>query len=265
MISRDWYRYAEHDPILLLKKPEKTFLIYCRDSTGSRKYRTKFLNNIVELENHCQIGSFNSHNVNSDASAIYNAEDFVKTMISVVLETVFDERIHLTEKTLRPIACGHPFILAAGPGSLKYLQSHGFKTFEPWIDESYDSVTDNIKRLNMIVSECTRIANLDKSSKISMIQEMQSTVEHNKQLFFSKTFYNSIVDELKYNVQSAYNKTNNLLNVDIMWETRKIKKQKSINLLRTEEQLAFRPYVLTLIRHLKKGGTLENYVPPDLD
>jgi hypothetical protein len=48
-----------------------------------------------------------------------------------VAETVFDTRIHLTEKTLRPIACGHPFILAAGPGSLKYLQTYGFRTFSP--------------------------------------------------------------------------------------------------------------------------------------
>jgi hypothetical protein len=48
----------------------------------------------------------------------------------------------LTEKALRPIACGQPFILAATPGSLQYLRSYGFKTFSGYIDETYDTIQE---------------------------------------------------------------------------------------------------------------------------
>jgi hypothetical protein len=97
------------------------------------------------------IDQFLDNKFSSAASADYDPNDFINSEISVILETVFDDRrIHLTEKTLKPIACGHPFILAAGPGALEYIRSYGFKTFAPYIDESYDQETDSLKRLEKI-------------------------------------------------------------------------------------------------------------------
>jgi hypothetical protein len=86
------------------------------DNVHYSKY--EFLNPQFKLSNPETISQIKNNNFSSTASADYDYQDFINTQVSVVLETVFDEsRIHLTEKTLRPIACGHPFLLAAGPNS----------------------------------------------------------------------------------------------------------------------------------------------------
>ena len=58
LISRDWYRFAEHDASLVpTSNPKKLFLVYCRDVTGSRAYRQTFLHNLEtqSLFHDCQI------------------------------------------------------------------------------------------------------------------------------------------------------------------------------------------------------------------
>jgi hypothetical protein len=239
IIARDWYRFAEHD-LRLQQNPtsQQTFLIYCRAWTGTREYRLKFLDLLVDenLLHQCQtsimkqdqefeIASYvcsdsklqpnnikslieMSDNITlSHASADYCTEDFVLTDISIVLETVAaDTKIHLTEKTLRPIACGHPFMLVAGPGSLEYLRSYGFKTFSPWIDESYDQEQNIVKRMQLIVKEMSRISNLPVFQKNYTIKQLKKIAKHNKNHFFSNSFFNQIQTELVENLNQAISK-----------------------------------------------------------
>lgn len=227
VISRDWYRYAEYDPSLRPSTDQTTFLVYCRDVTGSRTYRKTFLDSINrELSSYCQIGSVNADNVSSDSSASYDSLDFNLTAISVVLETVFDQRIHLTEKTLRPIACGHPFILAAGPGSLKLLEHYGFKTFSPWINESYDLESDPDKRLQMIVDEMHRLSTHPNLSHV--IEQCRAVAEYNKRRFFSSDFLHMIANELRDNVRLAHKKTLDCLDPTFWINERKRKRKEKI-------------------------------------
>jgi hypothetical protein len=109
----------------------------------------------------------------------------------------------LTEKSLRPIACAQPFILAATPGSLQYLRDYGFQTFDGYIDETYDTIQDPSKRLQAIVSEMQRIDQMSPESKTQLIAGVQAAVDHNQRLFFSQEFHSRIVDEFKQNLNSA--------------------------------------------------------------
>jgi hypothetical protein len=207
ILSRDWYRYAEHDRSLLSNdSPKKLFLIYCRDMTGSREYRQRFLESLDnDLEKNCQIGSFDGRKAQSHFSAEYDADDLTGTGISIVLETIFENsRIHLTEKTLRPLACRHPFILAAGPGSLGLLRKYGFKTFAPWIDESYDEIADPNQRLDAIVREMKRITMLSNSELQKTLTACRSIASDNQTHFFSRDFYDIVIEELKENVSAAH-------------------------------------------------------------
>jgi hypothetical protein len=230
MIARDWYRFAQYDT-RFLKKVEKTFLVYCRDWMPRREYRLKFLDLLVNanLVEDCKISTQHTNNqgvhlrdyVSVDpkftvdtyrleiipdnntgpaASADYNVTDINSTAISVVLETVVDgDKIHLTEKILRPIACGHPFLLAAGPGSLAYLKSYGFKTFDSVFDESYDQQTDTVKRLEMIVQTMQKIQQLSDSEW----EQINAIAAYNKQHFFSDSFINQVIAELQINLNDA--------------------------------------------------------------
>ena len=231
VLAKDWYRFAEYDTRLAQKNIKKTFLVYCRDWTPNREYRLKFLdlvvrNNLVEdcvistqhVNNHgVHLGDYQvqdprfsvdtksllvipENKVSSRASADYDVDDIISTAVSVVLETVVDSsKIHLTEKILRPIACGHPFLLAAGPGALAYLRSYGFQTFDSVFDESYDQETDTVKRLELIIKTMQQIQGLDDQDW----KKIQQIADYNKQHFFSETFMNQVKEELFCNLNQA--------------------------------------------------------------
>lgn len=220
MIARDWYRYAQHDQSLQHQIPNKLFLIYSRDATGTRQYRADFISMIESLGTNCQIGSIHEQHITANHSAVYHAEDFNYTAISIVLETLFDDpRIHLTEKILRPIACGHPFILAAGAGSLSLLKQYGFETFSPWIDESYDSITNSQDRLTAIVAEMRRISELSPNDLIQVIEQCRAVAVRNQKRFFSQDFFDVVATELKENVKQAWNTYQGKLSPDFYWQS----------------------------------------------
>jgi hypothetical protein len=240
IIARDWFRYAEHDLTLQQSAPTKEFLMYNRAWTGSREYRLKFTELLVEnnISKDCmtwfspsddgehytqhqfknpalQIKNFNLENyfahpqVDSTASADYCSTDYQLTKIEIVLETLFDDdRLHLTEKTLRPIACGHPFMLVSTHGSLEYLKSYGVETFSPWINETYDTIEDPAQRLEAIVQEMKRIANLSKDEKTLLYAGLKAISDRNKKLFFSDAWQKRIVDEYKTNFNQAVKQLN---------------------------------------------------------
>jgi hypothetical protein len=175
------------------------------NSDGVHFLQHKFLNPKFELNDPELISQINDNLFSAVASADYDYQDFVDTEISVVLETVFDDsRIHLTEKTLRPIACGHPFLLAAGPGSLEYIRSYGFKTFAPWIDESYDLETNSVQRLEKIIQSMKKIQCLQGQELENFLQQIKHIAEFNKKHFFSNEFFNQVQNELKNNLSLAH-------------------------------------------------------------
>jgi hypothetical protein len=178
---------------------------------------------IVDLNiiQHCQTHSVRNYTTSSDSSAEYESTDFNYTAISVVLETIFDSRIHLTEKTLRPLACGHPFILAAGPGSLELLRKYGFETFNPYINESYDMILDSSDRLRAITAELRRISLLPSSKQQELVSVCNQIAQKNQQRFFSKEFRNYVTEELQTNVQIAFDSHQGEFDLDTWWQRRK--------------------------------------------
>jgi hypothetical protein len=143
----------------------------------------------------------NTHD--SSSSADYNSQDYRSCAIEVVLETMFDDsRHHLTEKILRPIACGRPFMLAATAGSLQYLKSYGFKTFSGLIDESYDLIVEPHLRLQAIAQEMQRISQLSPNKKYKLYTDLNCICQYNKQHFFNG-FVDQIIREYKINLDQA--------------------------------------------------------------
>lgn len=252
IIARDWYRYAEYDSSLNHRNWQKLFLVYNRESTGSREYRKQFasLLELYRISQSCQVGSWHGEPVESDYSARYDSVDFCQTAISVILETVFsDNRIHFTEKTLRPVACGHPFILASGPGALTLLKQYGFKTFAPWINEDYDNIQDPEQRLESIVKEMQRLSRLDRAQQEILLSHCQQIAQFNKKHFFSDAFYSFIINELQTNVNEA--STQLTLDPYTYLQSRRIKKQHNPISLQQHWSLALRKYLIPLSRQLR--------------
>lgn len=118
-----------------------------------------------------------------------NFKEAQDSLIYVATETVYaGRRQHLTEKTFRAIALEMPFILVAPQHSLKYLQSYGFKTFSPYIDESYDAVEDPIGRLEMVTQILQGIQARSAAARQELWQQLLPAVEYNYHHFYSGGF-----------------------------------------------------------------------------
>lgn len=116
---------------------------------------------------------------------------------SVVTETLFynknypnqhhrpyvEDSMFFTEKTYRCFALLHPFILMARPHSLKELRKQGYKTFAPYIDESYDDIEDDDLRFDAIIREIKRLSNQNGNEWLIWQESIRPIVEYNQEFF----------------------------------------------------------------------------------
>ena len=72
-----------------------------------------------------------------------------------------------------------PFIIMSQPNTLRMLKEFGFKTFHPYIDESYDSVLDNDERKNLIFKEIKRLCSMTKEEIQNWYYNMQDIFIYN--------------------------------------------------------------------------------------
>ena len=89
----------------------------------------------------------------------FNADWYDHTYFSIVLESIrsWEERTcFLTEKTYKPIAFCHPFMLVGATGCLALLRQQGFETFDNLFDESYDLQDDFDAKMKIIVENISR-------------------------------------------------------------------------------------------------------------
>jgi len=105
---------------------------------------------------------------------------YVDTYFSLVTETICAESPYSfrTEKTAKPLAMGHPFIVAANQGFYRDLQQLGFQTFGHVIDESFDQIDHHQDRLDRIVDIVTDLCQQD---LVSFLKECYNVCKYNQQ------------------------------------------------------------------------------------
>jgi hypothetical protein len=127
-----------------------------------------------------------------------NFEEAQDSLVYVPTETVyFGNRLHITEKTFKAIALEMPFLLIAPAGSLEYLRRYGFQTFEPVLDESYDSETDPVKRIEMVTAQLKELENLTVRERQVIHRACLPMVEHNYNHFYRGGLTDILWNELQ--------------------------------------------------------------------
>jgi hypothetical protein len=135
-----------------------------------------------------------------------------ESLIYHVTETIYTgKRLHLTEKSFKPIALGMPFILTASKGSLEYLRRYGFKTFGTLWDESYDLETDDIKRAEMVAKVLGNIHKLSPEEKQQLFNQCIPIIEHNWNWFYNGEFEKVLWSELNEMLVNIKDHVNNTL------------------------------------------------------
>jgi len=95
----------------------------------------------------------------------------------------------VSEKTFKPVAHKHPFILVGIPNSLDLLRQLGYKTFSPWINESYDIEPDSAKRILMVVDEIERLSNLSPDQLTDFLNGVREICEYNYKNLMDKKIW----------------------------------------------------------------------------
>ena len=243
----DWYKDFQYFEPESFNRFDKVFICYNHLTSKYRSYRLHLVSNLIEqdlvksgsvslfhagwqqtiedpdnpLDNRARVKIYKQLRnisdpltIDTDAptgemSAKINFESLTSALFHVVTETVyFQEKLHLTEKVFKPIIAKRPFFLVAAPGNLAYLKSYGFRTFDRWIDESYDIETDHYIRIEKITFELARLCAMSPVLLKQMHQEMQEVLEYNFNHFYT-TFKDLIVDELVDNFEHILCQINN--------------------------------------------------------
>jgi hypothetical protein len=89
---------------------------------------------------------------------IYNQSYF-----NLVVETdiITKDNFLLTEKTIKSLISGMPFVIMSTPYFLKNLKALGFETFDSLWDESYDTIIDFDQRIVAVSNLCDQLGKFD--------------------------------------------------------------------------------------------------------
>ena len=85
----------------------------------------------------------------------------------------------ITEKVYKGIACEKPFLVFGTPFMLEDVRKLGFETFSPYIDETYDTISDNQERLNTIAKEIDRLVKLPPAEYQQVLIECKKIARRN--------------------------------------------------------------------------------------
>lgn len=243
----DWYRDFQYFEPESFNRFDKVFICYNHLTSKYRSYRLHLVSNLIEqdlakyglvslfhdeweqtikdtnnpldkrarvkiyqtLKNVSNPLTIDTDTPTGEMSAKVNFKDLTRALFHVVTETVyFQDKLHLTEKVFKPIVAKRPFFLVAAPGNLAYLKSYGFRTFDRWIDESYDLETDHYIRIEKITFELAKLCAMSPALLKQMHTEMQEVLEYNFNHFYTQ-FKDLIVDELVDNFEHILCQINN--------------------------------------------------------
>ena len=143
-----------------------------------------YLNNFIDGGPYTTADRLSAKDHNNHALTV--KEHYTNSYCNIIFETLYDADqsggTFLTEKTFKPIKHGQPFVMVGPKGSLAILRSLGYRTFDNYIDNSYDLIENNTKRWLCIQKTITAIKNSDLPR---WRESCQADVEHNQALFLS--------------------------------------------------------------------------------
>ena len=140
--------------------------------------------------NHADVPPLNIH-----WQRYLNPDWFDQCCISIVAETLAEPPVDrvpfVTEKTWKPVAMQHPFVVLGEPGTLQHLHSLGFETFENLWPEDYDTTQSTKRRIDQVVE------NVVQYNMAPLDQLTLQKIEHNRNhLFNREIIHQFVMDEI---------------------------------------------------------------------
>jgi len=132
-----------------------------------------------------------------------NKQPYLDSYLNITTETDFiNPTGYASEKVWKPFGFFQPILLVGNYGTLEFVRSFGFKTFDGFIDESYDKEKDNVKRFELIEKEIIKFSKMSKQEVHDWYWSMEDILVHNFNLFMEygknrQQNYKNLFEELK--------------------------------------------------------------------
>jgi hypothetical protein len=165
--------------------PRENRLLMFNELTTNEKFKNKSITTLrgVDKNYYYDVPSWDNQKIGGGARL--NIEAHLKCFLNIVTETLYDnESLFISEKTYKPIYLCQPFIVFGNPFTLNKLHQLGYKTFDKWWDESYDSELDLKQRFDKIVKVIEQISELNVEELMKFKNEMREVLIHNYLNFF---------------------------------------------------------------------------------
>jgi hypothetical protein len=196
-----WYIEKGYDQIQLTHTPDKFFLMPMRIK---RPHRDQLLKAVDKFLNDSTY-SYVSQGILLDGDQVINGDVeqrhinpawFESTAFSLVAEAMVGGPTFMSEKTFKPMAFEHPFIVWGSVGTLTYLKNAGFETFDHVIDETYDSTINNADRLRNIVTVVDQLYTQFTQGK-DLFGDVISRekIAHNRAHFYNKHLLTNMITQ----------------------------------------------------------------------
>ena len=191
-----YYKYLGYDKLFATPGGCKFFLMLMNKR---RPHRTKLFNAVrpyldYSLYSYCDLGHFilgdDTTNL-GDWWKYCNIDWYNQTQFSVVSESNDRARTWISEKTYKPLAFGHAFIVHGSVGILELVKKQGFMTFDHIVDESYDTMTNPHDRFCAVTAQL-ELLHQNRDQGLFLDSESQARIKHNHKHFFNDSVINQI-------------------------------------------------------------------------
>jgi hypothetical protein len=129
---------------------------------------------------------------------------YTDSYFNIVLETMIDiddsGGQFVTEKTFKPIFNNQFFVAVSSADHLRHLRDLGYKTFGRYIDESYDSNTNNQDRFEAVLDLTKSLIQSGQDNLHRLYRDLSPEIQHNAQVFQAGMAHRlqSVVDRINY-------------------------------------------------------------------
>ena len=170
---------------------QQSFITYWQDKFPTQDLKGKLtLEEIRKFKSNLPLYIETSETIQRHSTGYINFTDtrplldfYHRSFLDIVCETWHEgETFMPTEKIARPLSCLNPFVVYGPKNFLANLQRLGFKTFEHYWDESYDTQTGD-KRIDSIKSVINKLAKLNHEETQKLYTEVLPILAHNKKLY----------------------------------------------------------------------------------
>ena len=104
---------------------------------------------------------------------------------------------YMSEKFWKTVLNFHPTLLVTNPHTLRHLKERGYKTFSPFIDESYDNEEDFDLRTNMLLSEVNRLCEMSKTELLDWYTKQSDILIHNFKKYYEDDIIIKPINKIK--------------------------------------------------------------------